>query len=481
MTNAPTIARAEPPGQAVPADVTAMDLAARGPLLLLIGSGIAWLVISGLFALIGSIQLYSPHFLDEYSFLTHGRIEALRDTAFVYGWAANAGLAVALWILGRLGGNLLRATNWVFAGASFWNVGVTAGLVGIAIGDMTSFSLFELPRYVLPIMLVAYGAISISGVLAWAGRRTEGAFAAQWYAFAALFLFPWLCSAAQVVLLWSPVRGVVQNVAANWCAQGVWSLWLVPMALASAYYLATKVSGRVLPHYEFAPLGFWLLIFVGSWTGGRHLIGGPVPAWIITMAVVATVVLLAHYAIVALNLGVVFGARGAAASFIRFGLIAYVLGGAFDALTAFRGVAEETQFTFVTVAIEQLALYGGISMMFFGGIYYLVPRLTNGRWASAGLAIGHRLVVMFGVIVLVVTLGVAGWTQGVDLLDPKTSFTDIFEHVRLTLLIMSGAQLLLLGANLLLLVNFLQTITSTVVTDVVAMSPLREDTEVTVS
>lgn len=475
MTNAPTIARPAPAARAASADVTALDPAARGPLLLLLGSGIVWLVLSGVLALIATIQLFAPHFLTDYSFLTYGRMDAMRESAFVYGWAANAGLAIALWVLGRLGGNPLRGLNWIFAGAALWNTAVFAGLIGIAIGDLTSFSLFQMPRYVQPALVVAYGCIAIPGILAWSGRRTENTFAAQWYAAAALFLFPWLSSAAQLFLLWSPMRGVVQSIGASWYAQAAWTLWLAPLALAGAYYIVPKVSGRVVPNYEFSPLGFWVLVFVGAWTGGRHLIGGPVPAWIATMAVVASIILLIHYVIVALNFRASFGVAGNAVKFTRFGIVAYVLAGLLDALTAFRGVAESTQFTFVASALEQLALYGGVTMMFFGAIYFLVPRLTGNAWASAGLTVGHRITVSLGIIALVAALAVAGLTQSDALLNSKVSFVDMLDQMKLTLLLVGAAHLVLIVANTLFLVNFFQTITASVVADVVALNPIQQE------
>jgi len=472
MTYIPTTARTGPRAGVAAADVTPMDVAARGPLLLLLGSGIVWLVLSGVLGLITSIQLHSPHFLANCSFLTYGRAEAMRETAFVYGWAANAGLALAIWILGRLGGNPLRGLNWLFGGAAAWNTAVFVGVIGIAIGDLTSFSLFQMPRYAQPFMVVAYGAIAIAGILAWMGRRTDGTYAAQWYALAALFLFPWLSTIGQYVLLWAPSRGVVQNVAADWYAQGVWTLWLAPLGLAAAYYVIPKITGKVLANYDAAPLGFWALIFVGAWTGGRHLIGGPVPAWIVTVAVVASVVLLVHYLIVFLNLRSAWGVPSTALGFIRFGVVAYLLGGAIDAVTAFRSVALETQFTLFDVALQQLALYGGLSMMFFGAIYFMVPRLTGTGWASSGLAVAHRFLVTIGVIVLVVTLAVAGWSEGADLLNAQTPFADIVDHAKLPLLIHSGAQFVLLLGNLLLLANFLQTIRTSVVADVIALNPI---------
>lgn len=449
MTNAPT--------NAASAEVTAIDTHARWPLLLLLGSALTWLVVSGILALITSAQLHTPAFLADCAWLTHGRAQALRETAFIYGWAANAGVAVALWILGRLGGYPLRGLNWAIVGTLFWNLGVTVGLIGIAVGDMTSFALLQLPRYVQPLLAIAYVGMAVPGVLAWSGRRTDGTFAAQWYAVAALFLFPWLLSAAQTVLVWTPVRGVAQAVAAGWYAQSAWTLWLAPLALAGAYYIVPKVSGRVLPTYEWAPYGFWVLVFVGSWTGGRHLIGGPVPAWVPTLAVAASSLLLFHYMVVALNFRAGFGAPGVAMKFLRFGLVAYLLTGILEFVTGFRGVAVQTQFTFLTTAMEQLGLYGGISMLLFGGIYYMVPRIAGQAWASSALGAGHRVMVMLGIILSVVALAAAGWTQAADLANAKVNPADIFGNVRVSLLVNSGAQLILLGANLLLLVNFCRT------------------------
>ena len=156
MTKAPT--------NAASAEVTAIDTAARGPLLWLLGSGLVWLLVSGILALITSIQLHTPTFLADCSWFTHGRAQAMRETVFVYGWLANAGVATATWVLGRLGGYPLRALNWAVVGCIFWNTAIGAGLVGIATGDMTTFALIQLPRYVQPVLVVAYAAMAISGV-----------------------------------------------------------------------------------------------------------------------------------------------------------------------------------------------------------------------------------------------------------------------------------------------------------------------------
>jgi cytochrome c oxidase cbb3-type subunit 1 len=362
--------------------------------------------------------------------------------------------------LGRLGGSPLRAQNWAVVGTLFWNTGIALGLAGIATGDATSFALLQMPRYVQPLMVVAYVAIGISGILAWSGRRTDGTFASHWYAVAALFIFPWLLIAAQTMLLWSPVRGVLQPVIDGWYVQAAFSLWLAPLALAGAYYVVPKVTGRALPAYEFAPLAFWTLLFVGALTGGRHLVGGPVPAWIPTLANAAWWMLLFHYAVVALNLRGSVSGGGISLKFIAFGLVAYVLSSVFDTVTSFRGVALLTQFTYISAAQQQLALYGGISMMLFGSIYFAVPRLTGRAWTSAALIRGHVVIAFVGILLLVVSLAAAGWIQGHDLNNSKTTFAEIAARTSPWLLSVTAAYTILLLGNILLLVNFLSSVCS---------------------
>jgi cytochrome c oxidase cbb3-type subunit 1 len=439
------------------AEVTAVDSSSRDPLLLLLLSGLLWLVASGVLALLASIQLHTPTFLAGCCLLTYGHTSAMAETAFVYGWMANAGLALALWTVGRLAGEPLRGQNWTVTGALFWNLGVTGAVVGIAVGDYTGFALLGLPSYVQFVMCAAYAAIAVSGLLAWSGRMRQVSFASHWYAAAAFFLFPWLLSIAHVMLFSVPVRGVLQPIVAGWYAQSAWTLWLAPLALAAAYYVVPKVTGKVMPSYEFASLGFWCLIFVGGLTGGRHLVGGPVPAWIPSIAVVSCALLMFHVFVVLLNLRGAFSGKGTALKFIAFGLAAYALGAAVDALTSFHSIAAHTQFTFFDEAQRQVALYAAASMILFGAIYYALPRITGKAWLSPVLVRLHLVLTVAGILLLVGSLTMAAVIQSQDLLDAKVDFADISHHTHVWLQAASAAYGMLLLASIAVVVNFIGT------------------------
>jgi cytochrome c oxidase cbb3-type subunit 1 len=436
---------------------TAVDGASRWPLLLMLVSGILWLVIAGVLALIASMQLHSPGFLADCCFLTYGHTTVLAETAFVYGWLANAGLALALWTLGRLAGEPLRAQNWAIAGAVFWNLSVTGALVGVAVGDATGFELLGLPRYVHLAMFFSYASIAVGGLLAWSGRLRQVSFASHWYGAAALFLFPWILSTAHVMLFAAPVRGVVQAIVSGWYGQCAWTLWLAPLALSVAYYVVPKVTGKTLPSYEFASLGFWCLMLVGGLTGGRHLLGGPVPAWIASVAVVSCALLLFHTFVVFLNLRGAFSGNGIALKFIAFGLAAYVLGAIVDALTSFHAIAAHTQFTYFDEAQKQLALYGAATTILFGGIYYALPRITGKAWFSPGLVRAHLLLSVAGILLLVASLTLASVTQSQELLEATVPFADIVRNTRPWLAAASVAEAVLLLGNLAFLANFFLT------------------------
>jgi cytochrome c oxidase cbb3-type subunit I len=439
------------------AEVTPTDSSSRSPLLLLLFSGLLWLVAASALALVASLQVHKPSFLADCPFLTYGHTAPMAETAFVYGWLANAGLAITLWTLGRLAGEPLRAQNWAIGGALFWNLGVTGALVGIAVGDSTGFALLGLPKYVQLVMFASYAAIAVSGLLAWAGRLREVSYASQWYAAAALFLFPWILSIAHVMLFAVPVRGVLQPIVAGWYAQSAWTLWLAPLAISAAYYVVPKVTGKILPSYEFASLGFWCLVFVGGLTGGRHLVGGPVPAWIPSIAVVSCALLLFHVLVVLLNLRGAFFGKGIALKFIAFGLAAYALGAVVDAITSFHAVAAHTQFTFFDVAQEQVALYAAASTILLGAIYYALPRITGKAWFSGGLVRAHLVLTVVGIVLLVGSLCLASVIQSQDLLDPKITFAEIALNTRPWLGVVSVAQGILLLASITVTLNFVLT------------------------
>ncbi len=438
------------------AEADGIDGSTRCPLGLLLAFALFWLMAGGVLAVLNLLQLQSSALLADCSWFTFGRLQAMQETAFLYGWAINAGIAAATWLLARLSGEALRGANYLVVGALFWNAALVLGIVGIAGGYATSYPYLQLPDFVQPALLVAYAIMAVPGILAWTGRRKEHTYATQWYAVAALFLLPWFFSVAQVMLTFLPGRGVLQAVVATWYAQNLFSLWLAPITLAAVYYLLPKLTGRTLPNYDFAIYGFWSLLAFGTWMGGRQLIGGPVPAWIATLAITASVMVLFHYLIVFLNLRSMFRLAGSTVLFfLMIGLAAYLVGGVVDAVFATRGLAKVTQFTYFQQAQQQLHL-GAFSLVMFGTIYFMAPRLAGAAWPSIALLRAHFLAVLIGFGLLLTSLAAAGWIQGMAMNDAAVTFATIGDKTRPWLQLAAVAQGVALCGNALLALNFLR-------------------------
>src|SRR3546814_5128435 len=68
-------------------------------------------------------------------------------------------------------------------------------------------------------------------------------------------------------------------------------LYSPPIALVSIYSFLPKIIGRPIQSYNLSLIGFWALAFFYGQVGGHHLIGGPVPEWLITLSIVQSVMM----------------------------------------------------------------------------------------------------------------------------------------------------------------------------------------------
>jgi cytochrome c oxidase cbb3-type subunit 1 len=414
-----------------PDEAPLIDASLRTPLTALIGSSIVWLLIASVLGIISAWKLHTPAFLDACEYVTYGRIQPAQTNAFLFGWGFNAAFAVSLWLMARLSRGALPGCGVLLVGVLFWNLGVTLGVAGILLGFSTSIEWLEMPGFASPLLLVAYALIGSWSLVVFRAGRSHQIYASQWYLIAALFWFPWIYSIAQVMLVFSPVRGTVQSVVHVWFTSNLFLLWFAGIALAVVYYFLPKLLLKPVSNYYLASLGFWWLVIFGSWAGVASLIGGPVPAWVQTMGAAASFMLVVPLVIFGMNFFGTLSGRWSALKdsitlrFVAFGIVAFSLVLLGWVITSLHGVAAITKFTYVTPAQVQLGLYGFFSMVVFGALYYIVPRVLATAWASAPLANVHFWFSTLGVILLVVALLVGGLTQGKLLADGPVAFSQV--------------------------------------------------------
>jgi cytochrome c oxidase cbb3-type subunit 1 len=225
------------------------------------------------------------------------------------------------------------------------------------------------------------------------------------------------------------------------------------------------VLGRPIHSYYLSVIGFWSLALFYNWAGVHHLIGGPVPAWLISAGTVASVMMVIPVIVVAVNhhLTVVGLHKQGWASptirFVVFGAINYTVVSLFGSAMALRHVNEVTHFTHFTVGHAHHGVYAFFTMIMFGGVYYMLPRLLAREWPNAFLIRVHWWMCAMGIVLMVVALQVGGWIQGLQMNalseegTPVYTFLQTVENTKPWLWARSISGLMLLIGHLAFAVN----------------------------
>jgi cytochrome c oxidase cbb3-type subunit 1 len=412
-----------------------IDASTRVPVLMFYASAMVWLVIGTLLAGFVSFKLHSPDWLSDVSFLTWGRLRPVHMNIMVYGWASMAGMGTAIWLMARLCRTTLRHPLLLVTGAWFWNIGVAIGITGILMGYSTGYQWLEFPPYAALILLIAYALIISWAVLMFRFRRGEQIYITQWYLLGAFLWFPWLYAAAQVMLFVVPVQGVMQTAVGWWYANNLMFLWLGAIALGTAYYMIPKVIGRPVYSYHLATIGFWTYALFSSWTGMQRLVDGPFPAWMITASIAATILTMIPVATVGLNHHMTMQGYfpvmrySPTLRFTVFGAMSYTVFSIVGLLISLRSAARYFHFSEATVAYSHLGLYAFFTMIMFGSMYYIVPRLVGREWRYATLIKLHFWASAYGIGLMSLMLMAGGLAQGASQNDPSLPFIESVQSV----------------------------------------------------
>ncbi|MEM7675339.1 MAG: cbb3-type cytochrome c oxidase subunit I, partial [Myxococcota bacterium] len=185
---------------------------------------------------------------------------------------------------------------------------------------------------------------------------------------------------------------------------------------------------RPIYSYQLSLLGFWALALFYSQVGVHHLIGGPVPRWVVTLSIVTSVAMVVPVISVAVNHHFTVLGRFRALyhspvlRFVMAGAMMYTLASLQGSLQSIRAVNTLTHFTHATVAHAHLGAYGFASFIFFGSVYFFLPRVTGAEWPYKRLIDLHLILALAGFGIYFVALTIGGVLQGLAMLDATQPF-----------------------------------------------------------
>jgi cytochrome c oxidase cbb3-type subunit 1 len=423
----------------VPADLTEVsdrvtaDRSSAFPVFMFLAFACFWLLIGSLAGLVASIKLHEPDWLVNDAWLSFGRIRTVHLNAVIYGWATNGALGIILWLLPRLLRTKLYGAIWAMLGGTLINVGVAAGIGAIAIGWTDGMEYLEIPWQIGIFIVLGFVLVIATALFTLVNRQVEHLYVSVWYFVAALL---WIALLYIVGKLPGVHTGVQQATTNWWYGHNALGLWFTPVAVGAIYYFLPKIIGRPVRSYNLSLLGFWTLAFFYGQVGGHHLIGGPVPGWLTTLSIVQSVMMVIPVLAFTVNqAGTMQGQMHLARysptlRFMMLGGLMYLASSVQGSLESLRGINTITHFTHFTVAHAHLGMYAFVSMVLFGAVYFMLPRVLNWEWPYPKLITLHFWLVSIGIAIYFIGLSIGGWLQGKAMLDAARPF---MESVAVTL------------------------------------------------
>jgi len=418
---------AHTPDQHEVEDRISADRSSAFPVFMFIAFACMWLLFGGIAGLTASLKLHMPDWLVSDAWMTFGRIRTVHLTAVLYGWITNAELGLIIWLMPRLLRTPLMGNLWIMLGGALVNIAIASGIGAIGAGWSDGMEYLEMPWQIGIFFAAGMVCIVVPVLYTLVNRKVDSLYVTTWYHTAGLL---WITMLFIVGKLPGVHFGVQQAAMNWWYGHNVLGLWFTPVAVGAIYYFLPKVIARPIRSYNLSILGFWTLAFFYAQVGGHHLVGGPVPGWLVTLSIVQSMMMIVPVLAFSINMALTMRGRMRLAlysptlRFMMFGGAMYFLSSLQGSFEALRSVQRVAHFTHFTVAHAHLGAYGFVTMVLFGAIYFMMPRILNWEWPYPRLIAWHFWLAAIGITIYFVGLSYGGWLQGLAMLDETRPFMD---------------------------------------------------------
>ncbi len=412
----------------------AIDRSARNPVLFFFLSAAGWLCVASLLGFCAAMKLVAPGLWGNGSWMSYGRLFPAHMDALIYGWGMQAGFGVMIWLTARLCRVEVKNAVTLIVAGNIWNLAVLVGVVAVWGGQGNALAWLDFPAYLWPAMFLTYAVISGSLLMMFRRRRKGDVYLSQKYIFGAALWFPWIYATANLLIHHSGGSALMATGVNAWYMSGLIYLWFFPVGLAALYYVLPKIMGRQVYSYQLAQISFWILVSVAGWIGFNRFQGGPFPSWMPAISGAAVILMLLPVLAVAENCRGTISGRfsmvmaSPALSLVLLGAAMFLCHGLLSVAMAFFGVSRVLQFTYSSVGLDTMALYGFFSMVMFGTITFIVPRVCGRKWPSDSLMGMHFWLLAFALVMLVGFTVFGGVAQGMVLDNWKRDLIDSVRH-----------------------------------------------------
>ncbi len=356
--------------------------------------------------------------------LSFGRLRPLHTNAVIFAFVGNmifSGIyySTQRLVKARLPSDLLAKVH--FWG---WQAIIVAAAVTLPLGLTQGKEYAELEWPIDLAIAAVWVVFAINFFWTLARRREKHLYVAVWFYIATIVTVTVLHVVNALALPVSAFKsysifgGVQDALVQWWYGHNAVAFFLTTPVLGIMYYFVPKAAERPVYSYRLSIIHFWALVFMYIWAGPHHLLFTALPEWAQTLGMIFSVMLWAPSWGGMLN--GLLTLRGAWAKvreepvlkFFAAGITFYGMATFEGPLLSIRSVSSLAHYTDWIVGHVHAGALGWNGLMAAGMFYWLVPRLYGTKLHSKAAAELHFYVGTVGILLYVVSMWVAGVTQG---------------------------------------------------------------------
>ncbi len=385
---------------------------------------IVWAIVGMLVGVLIAAQLTWPVLNFDVSFLTFSRLRPLHTNAVIFAFGGSALFATSYYIVQHTCHAQLafpKLAAFTFWG---WQTIILSAAITLPLGITSSKEYAELEwpiDILITLVWVSYAVVFFGTIIK---RKIKHIYVANWFfgAFivtvAVLHLFN---SAALPVSMWksySAYSGVQDAMVQWWYGHNAVGFFLTAGFLGIMYYFVPKQAGRPVYSYRLSVVHFWALIFTYIWAGPRQLQYTALPARAQALGRVRSVSRLAPS-----WGGMINGIMTLSGAWHKLRtdpvLRLLVVSISFYGMSTFEGpmmsiktINALSHYTDWTIGHVHSGALGWVALVSLGAMYYMIPRLFGRELYSLKLVEVHFWASTIGIVLYIVSMWIAGITQG---------------------------------------------------------------------
>ena len=345
-----------------------------------LGCATFWLLFGTTVGEYLGIKFVAPD-VDQYSWLSFGRLRPVHTNAVFWGWASLAMLGLAYYVIPRVSNVPIASIKTGYRSLVLINVSVILGSIFLMAGINNGGG--EYREYIWPVMALFGIGIIISlqnFFKTIAKRTTKEIYVSNWYIISAMMFLLVIA----IIAYWpSWQNGLGETIIQGYYMhQGV-GMWFMLFNLGLMYYFLPQQLNKPIYSYSLGILAFWAQILFYTLIGTHHFIFSAIPWWLQTVAIIGSAGMIIPVVAGTTNFLLTFKGSWNKLSgsytlpFYLIGILFYFTGSLQGTAEAFRFTNLVWHFTDFTVAHSHLTMYGIICFMLWGFIYTVVPRITG--------------------------------------------------------------------------------------------------------